>query len=314
MERTTLGTVAKKAGVSKTTASLVLNGKAASVNIAQTTIERVKTTADQLNYKPGHFNPGRLNGKTGIIAVIASHFLSCRNSLWLHHIIVQLKTKGYVVVPVLSGDDIITSIENTIADGYIIPDKEAVNSLTGKNIPDIPLICAGFKPTNEGIESICPDYRHSVNSMISLLYRHNKKAIGLIAEDSRSFSTQKVIETYRDNYCDRFDIPENLFLLSATDNHSSAIAEAIKEVTAKGANGIIFETPEMAIEALSQKNVRDLAAQNLMFACCGERPEFKMLDNDILLVCPENIEEMTAKVVEKLLNIVSANNSEMSPV
>jgi DNA-binding LacI/PurR family transcriptional regulator len=301
MNRTTLGKVAKEAGVSKTTASLVLNGKADRVNLAASTIERVKTAAGKLNYRPAQFNPPRLNGKTGVLAVIASGFTDCKTGQWLQHIILQVKKKGYVVVPLTTHENPTDTFQDVMADGYIILDEKALNNLNETELSDLPVICAGFKPNNSAFESIHPDYRENVNTMISYLYRHNKKAIGLIAEDSGSFAAQKIIETYRENYCERFDIPENLHLLSATDNRSEAIAEAVKETTAKGANGIIFETPEIAIEALSQKNVRNLTTQKLMFACCGERPEFKMLDNDILLVCPENIEEMASKVVGKLL-------------
>jgi len=308
MNRITLEKVAKEAGVSKTTASLVLNGKANRVNIAASTIERVKKTADKLNYKPAQFNPVRINGKTGVVVVIASDFSEYKNGQWLQYLILEAKKKGYVVIPLTTQENSTNTFQNVTADGYIILDEKALSHIAKNELSDLPVICAGFKANNHAVESISPDYRENVNTLISYLYRHNKKAIGFIAEDSNSFSARKMIETYLENYCDRFDIPENLHLIPATDNRSEAITEAVKEVIAKGANGIIFETPEIAIEALSQKNVRTLSTHNVMFACCGKRPEFKMLDKDVLLVCPENIEEMASKVVEKLLNTVSANN------
>ncbi len=99
MSKATLNQVAQKAGVSKTTASLVLNGKADSVNISRSTRERVIDTAKALHYQPGKFNPGRLNGYSGIIGIFAGDFTRYPNAKWLQQLINAATAAGYVLLP-----------------------------------------------------------------------------------------------------------------------------------------------------------------------------------------------------------------------
>jgi DNA-binding LacI/PurR family transcriptional regulator len=76
----TLEQVARQAGVSKTTASVVLNGRADQVRISETTRARVLAVADQLGYVPDHAARSLRRRQTGIINILlwrlASPFFS----------------------------------------------------------------------------------------------------------------------------------------------------------------------------------------------------------------------------------------------
>ncbi|MGQ1890328.1 LacI family DNA-binding transcriptional regulator [Thermophagus sp. OGC60D27] len=300
MSHTSLNVVAQKAGVSKTTASLVLNGKADKVNIAPGTQERVRKVARELNYQPNRFNPGRLNGKTGIIAVVATDFSSYPNYLWLHHLIVSIQAHGYVVVPILSGANPEQSIDHIAADGYVIIDEAAADLFPQKPEPGFPVVCAGFKTKTTAFKGIHPNYRERVNEMISALYRHNKKAIGLVAQHGDNPSTNEMIKTYKENYCDRFEIPENIAHIPQNDWSPQTILKACLELVEKEVNGIVFESGAMALRALSQKEARQLSEKNILFASHIAKTEFQTSNDDIILAFPDNIEEMANEVVEVL--------------
>ena len=304
MSHTSLNMVAQKAGVSKTTASLVLNGKADKVNIAPGTQERVRKVARELNYQPNRFNPGRLNGKTGIIAVVATDFSSYPNHLWLHHLIASIQAHGYVVVPILSGANPEQSIDHITADGYVIIDEAAADLFPKK--PDTPIVCAGFKTEEVAFRCIHPNYRERMNEMISAIYRRNKKAIGLVARDAHSPSTKEVIKTYKENYCARFEIPEEIYLIPKNDLSPKKITEAITSLAAKGVNGIIFEDGKMALNALYQKDIRMLSENNILLTCHLDHPELQTTDDSMLLLFPENIKEMASLVVKELFNTILA--------
>ena len=66
----TLEEVARQAGVSKTTASVVLNGRADQVRISETTRARVLAVADQLGYVPDHAARSLRRRRTGIINIL----------------------------------------------------------------------------------------------------------------------------------------------------------------------------------------------------------------------------------------------------
>ena len=52
----TLDEIAKLAGVSKTTASYVINGKAQKYRISEKTQKKVMAVVEQYNYKPDHLS------------------------------------------------------------------------------------------------------------------------------------------------------------------------------------------------------------------------------------------------------------------
>ena len=66
----TLEEVARQAGVSKTTASVVLNGRADQVRISETTRARVMAVADQLGYVPDHAARSLRRRQTGIVNIL----------------------------------------------------------------------------------------------------------------------------------------------------------------------------------------------------------------------------------------------------
>ena len=66
----TLEEVARQAGVSKTTASVVLNGRADQVRISETTRARVIAVADELGYVPDHAARSLRRRQTGIINIL----------------------------------------------------------------------------------------------------------------------------------------------------------------------------------------------------------------------------------------------------
>jgi DNA-binding LacI/PurR family transcriptional regulator len=66
----TLEEVAREAGVSETTASVVLNGRAEQVRISEATRARVVAVADRLGYVPDHAARSLRRRQTGIITIL----------------------------------------------------------------------------------------------------------------------------------------------------------------------------------------------------------------------------------------------------
>ena len=62
--------IAKRAGVSPTAVSLVLNGKAADARIGAGTVERILACAQELNYRPDHFARSLRTRRSGLVGVV----------------------------------------------------------------------------------------------------------------------------------------------------------------------------------------------------------------------------------------------------
>jgi DNA-binding LacI/PurR family transcriptional regulator len=299
MSKTTLNQVALKAGVSKTTASLVLNGKADSVNIAQTTRKRVIETAESLNYQPGKFNPGKLNGQSGIIGVFASNFTTSINGRWLQSLIKATESQGYIILPQsATAKNFTQKINNVPFDAVIILQKGLIDEETDLKNLEFPVICAGFIPHSASVKSIVPDFEKQTNELIHNLYRHNKKAIGLLCTNDNTEEQQQKTKTYKESYCERFDIAPNIEELFSQDLTGKEITKSCLRLIEKGANGIIFETPEMASVAMRESAIRNMGKSGILFAAYDKITGNELLPENLLIYTTPDFGEMAKMVVE----------------
>ncbi len=83
MTVTTMLHVAEKAGVSKSTVSQVLNGRAKDFNISQATIERVNKVAEDLGYVPNTIARNLRSQRTGQIGVVVATLSDIEQSVQL---------------------------------------------------------------------------------------------------------------------------------------------------------------------------------------------------------------------------------------
>lgn len=300
MARSTLKQVALKAGVSKTTASLVLNGKADSVNIAHATRKRVLETAKALQYQPGKFNPGRLNGKSGIIGVFSIDFTTFSNSQWLQELIKTAEKKGYVILPQLVSPQNLEEKLNALPfDAGILIGHELIGDNIDLRTIEFPIICAGFIPDSETIKFIAPDYRQQTNELIQLLYRHNKKAIGYLTGNQNTKAKRLKTTTYKENYCERFDIMPNIAELSTPELNPKEIKEACLRLIENGANAIILETPEMTSVAMTDADIRKMGKDGILFATYDKVEGIDLLPENLLIHTSSDNAKMAEGVVEK---------------
>src|SRR5438132_13342721 len=87
--------VARVAGVSPPTVSRVLNGRASSIRISTDTIDRVRTVAAQLGYRPNAAARSLRTTQTQTIGVIASNLLHPFAAELLRMIYASCHPRGY---------------------------------------------------------------------------------------------------------------------------------------------------------------------------------------------------------------------------
>ena len=82
-KRAKIADVAKRAGVSATTASLVLNGRAAELRIAEATFQRVLEAAEELNYTPNMLQRSMRRGTTQLVSFYSAFRSREGNDLYM---------------------------------------------------------------------------------------------------------------------------------------------------------------------------------------------------------------------------------------
>ncbi len=93
-ERTTLYEVASRAGVSPSTVSLVLAGKADQRRIPQATRERVWSAAEELNYAPNLLVRSLRRGRTHVISFYSTFRNRRRGDLYMDRLASAVETAG----------------------------------------------------------------------------------------------------------------------------------------------------------------------------------------------------------------------------
>jgi len=97
MKKLTLNDIAKRANVSPTTVSLVLNNKWKNFNISPSTYKKIIEISEKLNYKPNIFARGLKLGKTTFIGVIIGHITRGMENLFMG-IQSYLSVNGYEII------------------------------------------------------------------------------------------------------------------------------------------------------------------------------------------------------------------------
>lgn len=202
----TIKDVAKKAGVSTTTVSLVFNNRES--RVSKVTREKVMAVAKEMNYYPNHFAASLVTKKSHIIGVV-SDSVNIFSAQVISGIVKQAKVKGYQVVQVSSSQENENDMEylniflNQGIDGVIFP-HSSISSL--KNLE------SGFQTViRSGIPAIAMDviingatscadicdhvYGGYLATRHLIDYGHRK--IGVISGPKDYISSIKRLEGYR---------------------------------------------------------------------------------------------------------------------
>lgn len=90
--------LAKLAGVSRTTASYVVNGKAKAYRVSDKTIEKVEKLIKQYDFKPNAMAAGLRAGKSRTIGLIVPDFENASFARIATHLEAGFRQKGYQLV------------------------------------------------------------------------------------------------------------------------------------------------------------------------------------------------------------------------
>jgi LacI family transcriptional regulator len=201
----TIKDVAKKAGVSPTTVSLVFHNRES--RVSETTRERVMAAAKELNYYPNHFAASLVTKRSHIIGVV-SNSVNIFSAQVIGGIVKQAKLQGYQVIQVSASQENEDDMEylniflNQGIDGVIFPHssisslqslKSGFLSVIRSGIPAIAMDVKidGATSCGDGCDHIYGGYlatRHLIE------YGHRK--IGVISGPKDYVSSVKRLDGY----------------------------------------------------------------------------------------------------------------------
>ena len=291
MRNISLGQLARLAGVSKTTASLILNGKWERYKISESTKERVLEVAEENGYKPNVLARNLSMGKSMTVGVVVPELRSYEHSLLVEIVEKEMFEKGYHTTIGLTGSDektagrLIAEMTERKVDGILA----AGSSVPFEMPDDVPVVFAGANA--EERSSVVTDADAGVKKLIGYWYPHGKRSIGYVGLKNGDEFLQK---SFRENYIERFSMKDDRIFLLDTAEDAGKMKKVLKGISHKGVNAVLFESPDLVFAALKALKEQGTAGfEDVSFGSYGYNPFFDVAVKDI--VCIKKPLEAVAK-------------------
>lgn len=247
MKRASLKSIAARAGVSKTTASFVLNGKGDHHKISKSTQQRILRTAEELDYRPSFLAQTLSSGITHTLGFIwdreqAAHLLP--------HLMDGLERVQYRVLP---GKAVGSAEKTRLIEDFMLRQTDAIVAFDDEESAqwsrvlkesEIPLLLIPALTRSSGLGQQSTLLPQLFNLLLQHHFQHHRKAIGYIGLSDTSPEPAKV---FQQAYLQRFGM--NGHLLQCLSN-SKELPEALHRLADKQTKAVIFENPKLLLEAL----------------------------------------------------------------
>ncbi len=171
-KRLTIDDIARMAGVSRTTASMVLNGRAEQFRISAATQERILATARDNNFQPSHSARALRSGCSNTLGLVIPELTNIAHASLAQAMEPICHQAGYQLLVVSSNDEggqETAGIEHLIArqvDGLIIvpcsPDPEIYLRWSKR----VPLFLVDRRIDNSGLPYVVTDAENAVATMV----------------------------------------------------------------------------------------------------------------------------------------------------
>ncbi len=308
MKNISLLELARLAGVSKTTASLILNGKSDRYKISTVTKDRVLRIATENSYKPNVLARNLSLGKSMTVGVIMTGLEEPGNSDLLESIEKELIKKGYqIAIGFTAGDAdkrtrLVADMVERRVDGILFATSD--DEVVEVENRDIPVVSVGRNI--EALPSVWIDVDTGIRKLIGYWYPRGKRSIGYVG---LSAGNEDCKNSYRENYIERFSMQgDNMFLLKK-DNDYEKMKKALSTLITKGVNAILFATPGLTYQALKVvKELSDHALNDISFGSYGYHPAFDVAAKEVIYVSKPAV-SLAEKSVSLLFDLMNNDNA-----
>lgn len=172
-QRLTIDDVARIAGVSRTTASMVLNGHAERYRIAQATVERVEQVARELHFSPSHSARSLRNRRSQAIGLVIPDLTNASHAALAQALENLCRARDLQLLMVTSDEDPeresagMTQLVARQVDGMLVvpcsSDVRAYQKWTRR----LPLVFVDRRLDDSGIPSVVTDATDSVVQLLA---------------------------------------------------------------------------------------------------------------------------------------------------
>ena len=187
MKKLTVKDIAKKAGVSVTTVSFVLNNKP---GVSDTTRKRVQKIINETDFKPSLSSKKLVLNKSFNICLMMNAFSSPFEDLFYFEITrgiinrsMQCNYNVIISKPIMSQSELPDLIYSGDADGIIFMQDISQTLIDKANACGVPFLVVDSHTNNDNITSLNPDYKKAAYDATLYLIRQGHTDIAMIASN-----------------------------------------------------------------------------------------------------------------------------------
>jgi len=188
MKKVSISDIARKAGVSVSTVSFVMNDKAVKMRISREVIEKVENVAREMGYRPNQLARGLRTGRTKTIGLIVENISNAFFATLAKTIEDEAKKYDYKVVYCSTDNDevkareLINMLSQRQVDGYIITPTphlaDEIRKLQAENKPVV--LIDRYFPEHHEIPAVLVDNREGVAKGTEYLIEKGYGKIALV--------------------------------------------------------------------------------------------------------------------------------------
>lgn len=320
MKKVSIKDIAKRAGVSITTVSIVLNGNGQERKISQDMIKKIMEVAEELNYRPNQFAKSLRTGKTFTLGLIVDDI----SNFFFGHLAKAVEEEankfGYTVMFCSSENDegkainVLNSLLDKQMDGYIIAPTfsmlSEIEQLLEDNIPVV-LIDRFFQNTAASYVTL-DNYKGAFDSVAHLVKQGYSK-IAIITNDTEQIQMQERFEGYK-TALRKHKLPFLPNLVKKIPFKYTA-QKVIKEIQTfikdnPDIDSILFTSNNLGIPGLeSIRNLNKKVASDIGVICFDDNDHFRLASPAITVVS-QPIRAIGKKAVKILLEQIEKKETE----
>lgn len=310
MAKVRLIDIAKKAGVSVTTVSLILNNKAEELRISNGLIKKVQKVAHLAGYVPNHVAVSLRTGKTKVICFIVEDFANPFFAEITSLIEARLREQGYQLVCSSIANDphsttkLIKKLSNGLVDGFFITPmpgiKKDIQMLVEMGMPVV-LIDSNYQDMN--ISNVLTDNKKGVALGMQHFFKMRYRKILFVSLDLELVQIKEREQSYQ--FCMKeAGYKSKIIRLKYSDaNHSNY--ELLKDfLQSYKPDAVFFATNYLGIEGLECIESLSLKIpENIAVIVFDDHDVFRLYKPSITVV-EQSIEQIVSVAMDIMFEIL----------
>lgn len=311
MKSVSIKDIANEVGVSTTTVSFVLNGKAKEKRISEDLKNEILKIASRLNYRPNQIARGLRTGQTHTLGLIVEDISNPFFANLAKVVEEEADKFGYTVMfcctenSEAKASNLINMLKHRQMDGFIITPtpgmEEDIRRLTHEKRPLV--LIDRYFPSLDSSYVTVDNYKGAYEATRYLINKGYKK-IGLITLESEQVQMEKRHEGYvaalRDN---QFPVSEGLILKVPYDLDKDSVVRLISEHIRKtDPDSLFFTTNYLGVFGLESLRVSGIKLPGEMGMICFDDNDLFRLGSPSVTVVAQPIDLIGREAVTSLLH------------